>query len=265
MTSTPGNASPAARARPRSSGSRSDEERALVEPRCRRPRRTPARRARRQRHVGCASDEAIASGSRRPPPSRAQEHGAVRADEHRVVDVDRVRIARVVVGDDDLGAGRLEDLAERLVLGGRGGGVGGGAPAVLAPVLRVLGSGGRTSTRSRRPVIDCEPKPAIAGRYTAFGGVRPSSRTARSAETTSRPIASRVSRVALAMCGVRTTFSIASSSSLTAGSCSKTSSAAPAIVLLERCDERDLVDDGPARCSRAPRRLHRLESLASIR
>ena len=43
------------------------------------------------------------------------------------------------------------------------------------------------------------------------------------------PIASRVLRVALAMCGVSTTCSIESSASLTAGSNSKTSSAAPAI------------------------------------
>ena len=109
--------------------------------------------------------------------------------------------------------------------------------------------------------MDCEPKRVIAGRYTAFGGVRPSSRTARSAETTSIPIASRVSRVALAMCGVRTTFSIARSSSLTAGSRSNTSSAAPAIEpAWSARHERGLVDHLPAGgVHENGRRLHRLE------
>ena len=40
-------------------------------------------------------------------------------------------------GDDDLRAGLLEQHAERLVLGGRGGGIGLGAPAVLAPARGV--------------------------------------------------------------------------------------------------------------------------------
>ena len=53
-------------------------------------------------------------------PGRS-ERGAVVADEHRVVDVDRVGIARVVLGDDHLGAGGGEQCTERLVLGVGGG------------------------------------------------------------------------------------------------------------------------------------------------
>src|SRR5262249_55953706 len=55
---------------------------------------------------------------------------------------------------------------------------------------------------------------------TVLRGLAPSRRTTRSASTASKPIASRVSRVALAMCGVNTTFSSASRSSRTSGSCS---------------------------------------------
>ena len=53
---------------------------------------------------------------------------------------------------------------------------------------------------------------------TAFAGLRLSSSTARSASTQSIPIATRVSRVALPRCGVRTTFSSGSSPSSTSGS-----------------------------------------------
>ena len=63
------------------------------------------------------------------------------------------------------------------------------------------------------------------------------------------------------MCGVRTTFSIASSSSLTAGSCSKTSSAAPAIDPSRSAShECSLVDDlSSCRIHEHRRRLHRCE------
>ncbi len=59
----------------------------------------------------------------------------------------------------------------------------------------------------------------IGGRYVrALAGLRPSSRTARSASTQSIPIAIRVSRVALPRWGASTTFSSESSASETSGS-----------------------------------------------
>ena len=65
--------------------------------------------------------------------------------------------------------------------------------------------------------------------------------------STSRPIASRVSTVALPTCGSRTTSSRRSSASGTCGSSAKTSSPAPAMrPRLERRDQRVLVDDGAA-------------------
>ena len=53
-----------------------------------------------------------------PPPllARPQTDDSLVPDQHRVVDVDRVRVAGIVERDDDLGARLLEQEAERLVL-----------------------------------------------------------------------------------------------------------------------------------------------------
>ena len=40
--------------------------------------------------------------------ARPQEDGALAPDEGRVIGVDRVRVARIVLGDDNLGAGVLQ-------------------------------------------------------------------------------------------------------------------------------------------------------------
>ena len=61
------------------------------------------------------------------------------ADQDRVVDVHRVGVPRVVLGDHDLRAGILEDAAEQLVLASRSGMVGRRAPAVLLPACAVRG------------------------------------------------------------------------------------------------------------------------------
>ena len=71
--------------------------------------------------------------------ARTQEHRALVADEHGVVHVHRVRVARVVARHDDLGTRRLEQPAEELVLCRGRRVVGRGPPAVRAPVLGVLG------------------------------------------------------------------------------------------------------------------------------
>ena len=68
-----------------------------------------------------------------------QQRCAVVSDEHGVVDVDRVGVAGIVLGDDHLGARGREQGAELLVLGGGGTGVGDAAPAVALDVVRVGG------------------------------------------------------------------------------------------------------------------------------
>ena len=68
-----------------------------------------------------------------------QERSAAVADEDGVVDVDRVGVAGIVLGDDHLGAGRREQRAQLLVLGRRRGDVGHAAPAVALDVVRIDG------------------------------------------------------------------------------------------------------------------------------
>src|SRR4029079_949636 len=65
-----------------------------------------------------------------PPPLLAgrEQARAVASDEGRVVRVDRIGIAGVVLGYDDLGAGIREVRAERLVLRLRRSDVRGGPP-----------------------------------------------------------------------------------------------------------------------------------------
>ena len=180
--------------RPRSSGSRCRRGAcARRARRCRRPRRRAGSASSAATGTSAAaSDDAIAAGSlRRPSLPGRRSTAPSRADEHRVVDVDRVRIARVVARDDDLGAGRLEDPAQKLVLGGRGRVIRRRAPAVLAPALARPRRAAAARARARAVRSSTASRSAPSrGRYTAFGGVRPSSRTARSAETTSIPIAS---------------------------------------------------------------------------
>ena len=65
--------------------------------------------------------------------------------------------------------------------------------------------------------------------------------------TTMLAMASRTSTVALPRCGVSTTLGMVSSAASTSGSCSKTSSPAPAIAGLQSAHQRLLVDDRPAR------------------
>ena len=208
----------------------------------------------------------VASGSRRRPSFPGWSSTApVPPHECRVVRVDRVRVAGIVLGDDDLGPGILEEAAERLVLGLRLGDLRRRTPAVRLPRGGVLRKGPPHEHAPELAPHRCAAV-AVHGRATyptAFAGLRPSSSTARSASTHSIPIAIRVSRVALPRCGVSTTFSSESSPSSTSGSCSKTSSAAPAIVpRSERVDECPLVDDRAARrVDEHRRRLHRRETL----
>ena len=118
-----------------------DEERALVEPDgiaalgahrvCELGSHGHVGRRERRRDRGRLASPLLLAGP--------EEHSAPRADQHRVVDVDRVWIARVVPGDHDLGAGRLEDPAQQLVLGSRSSMIRSRVPAVLAPALGVLG------------------------------------------------------------------------------------------------------------------------------
>ena len=71
----------------------------------------------------------------------SQQHRAVVADEHRVVHVDGIGIAGIVLGDDHLGPCRNKDPAKPLVLGGGRRRVGHAVPAVALDVTRVRGQG----------------------------------------------------------------------------------------------------------------------------
>ena len=145
---------------------------------CPRPPRARARSARPR--SGCPSlrERAPVRQARRGVPlSRPKEHGALRADEHRVVDVDRVWIARIVVRDDDVGARGLEELAAaaRARLRRRRG------PALRASRTRAsarrprraavapaLARACRSSTRRRRGASrDATPRSAACGRRRA--------------------------------------------------------------------------------------------------
>ncbi len=71
--------------------------------------------------------------------ARPQQYGAVIKDQHRVVDVDRIRVVLDVRrGEDHLGSGGFEQLAERLVLASDSNRIRLSAPAVLAPELEIL-------------------------------------------------------------------------------------------------------------------------------
>ena len=150
----------------------------------------------------------------------AKEGGALVTDQHRVVHVDRVGVASIVLGDDHLGAGSLEQHAQSFVLLRGGRVVGDAAPAVALDMALVLG---QRSAHKHSLEVAPHRLAAVAEhgsqRYaTALAGVRPSSSTARSAPTQSMPIATRVSRVALPRCGESTTFSSGRSASVTSGS-----------------------------------------------
>ena len=70
---------------------------------------------------------------------RPQQDCAVVRDQDRVVDIDRVGIARIRrLGEHDLGTRAGEQLAQGIVLARDVSGVGRGAPAVLAPEAEVL-------------------------------------------------------------------------------------------------------------------------------
>ena len=88
---------------------------------------------------------------------RLEQHGAVATDEGGVVGVDRVGVARVVLGDDDLGARLLEQEAERLVLRLRGGDVRARPPARRPPTRRrrPAGAGARARGGGRRSWRRC--------------------------------------------------------------------------------------------------------------
>ena len=100
-----------------------------------------------------------ALGLAEPPVlARTEEHGAVVADEQRVVRVDRVRVAGLAAGDDHLGAGLLEELAQRLVLGGRRCRIGlRRASRTRASARRRPAAAARTSTRRSVAVIERAP------------------------------------------------------------------------------------------------------------
>ena len=113
-----------------------DEQRALVE-----PERVAALRGRRRlepREHGYARAHEIPlhrRGLAAPALlARAQQQRAAVGDDRRIVGVDRIRIARQRLGEDDLGTGAGEQLAERLVLARDRGRIGLGVPAVRAPV-----------------------------------------------------------------------------------------------------------------------------------
>ena len=188
---------------PRSSGSRSRRGAcARRARRCRRPRRDRLDELGGDRHVGGGERRRdrrrLASASLLPRP---QEHGALarrRAPgrRHR----SRPGLPGSCCETTTSAPAASSSPQSELVLGSGGGVVGSGAPAVLAPVLGVLGErrpnehaleACRSSTRAER---------GIARRYTAFGGVRPSRSTARNADTTSIPIARRASHASRSRC-----------------------------------------------------------------
>ncbi len=91
--------------------------------------------------------------------ARPEKDGAIGSDEHRVVHVDRVRIAGVVVRHDDLGARAFEQLAEQLVLACGCGGVGSRAPAAFAPARHVLDEGRPHEDAPQLPGHRCAAEP----------------------------------------------------------------------------------------------------------
>ena len=104
--------------------------------------------------------EPMPSGSPARLLAGPQERGAAVADEHRVVDVDRVGVAGVVLGDDHLGACSLEQRAELLVLGGSRRAIRHAAPAVALDMTGVRGQ-----RRSHEHALEVAPHRlgAVAG------------------------------------------------------------------------------------------------------
>ena len=97
------------------------------------------------------------------------------------------------------------------------------------------------------PSAPKDAKTAGAQALTGVSGAPPPS-TAAALRAASTAIAVRVSIVAEPRCGMSTAFSSSSRPGCTSGSCSKTSSPAPAITpARERLGERGLVDHGAAR------------------
>ena len=118
-----------------------DEQRVVIEPHGvaaldRRRRRHP----RGNRNAGVLEARADAVRLAEPPfLAGPEQRRAVVSDENRVVDVDRVGIAGIVLGDDHLGARGREQRAELVVLSGGGRRIGDAAPAVALDVIRVGG------------------------------------------------------------------------------------------------------------------------------
>ncbi len=209
------------------------EERARVEPyrvaALGERRRCELRRDRHARGL----EGSFESGRLASPPflPRPEQHGALLADENRVVHVDGIGIPGLVARDHDFRTRLLEQCAEAFVLRGCRRVVGCGSPSVLAPARGVLRKRRANEHAPERPRHRCASVLRHAAdatrcsRASGRRGERPAARRCRA--RASRGVCSRV---ALAMCGVRTTLSSVSSSSLHAGSSSNTSSAAPAIV-----------------------------------
>ena len=174
-TSTPGNAASRAATdglvRPVADA---DEQRALVE-----PERVAALGERRLLELGrrwarpaASSAGAIAAGSlRRPSFPGRRSTAPCCADEHRVVDVDRVGVPRVVVarrrprrrrprGARRAARARARRQRDRAPRASR-------TPASASPSSA---SGGRTRTRSSCPVMDALPKACTAQDATPTSG-----------------------------------------------------------------------------------------------
>ena len=119
-----------------------------------------------------------------------------------VIQIDRIlvglRLVRRRVADDEDHAAALQLIAERRDRRPQ--------PDETAKAATI-----KTNASARVTSTSCRQTTAFAGRSLRIS-------TLRSASTASIPIASRVLRVPLPMCGVSTTWSSASSSSLTSGS-----------------------------------------------
>ena len=220
MTSTPGNAVGERRNRGLVRAvADPDEERPLVE-----PDRVAAlgehglveldRRPERRRSASEARSPparlAVSSlpGRRSTAPSRADEHG--------VVNVDRVRDCPGRGRETTTSAPAASSSPQRLSCSAAAAAWSGAARQPYSRQRSASSaSGGRTSTRSSVPVIGLRAEARHRGTLHRVRRRCAPRAAPRAAPNASIPIASRASRVALAMCGVRTTFSIASSSSLT--------------------------------------------------